>query len=270
MISYLLRTIEKKLTYISACKVRNIAQKVSGRNTRFGYDKASELFFATDMGINRYFGERERGFALYTRGFKYRSEQLIKSYCIENISIETGDTVVDCGANFGDLELCYKVIDKKINYIGFEPGPREFSALQKNIKSQNLYNLGLGDKDEKMYFYLQSASADSSFIEPLEYTEKLEVDVVTLDNVMIEKSFPKYIKLFKLEAEGYEPEILEGATNFIKRCRYIAIDGGPERGIKSEETFSFQAQFLIEHGFKLISLNFDRGAGLFINKNIDQ
>lgn len=268
MFPAILRHIENKLSPKYACIIRNFAQKISGRSARFGYDNETELFFAKDLGLKRFFGERARGFALYTRGLKFRSEQLIESYCLSEVKIKNSDVIVDCGANFGDLELHYKVSGKKIKYFGFEPAPREFLALQQNIPEGNLFNLGLSDHVGNLCFYLQSASADSSFIEPEKFTSKIKVEVVTLDKMAQEGVFPKMVKLFKLEAEGYEPEILKGAKEFIKRCEYIAIDGGPERGINSEETFSFQAQFLIDNGFKLISINFSRGSGLFVNDNV--
>ena len=68
----------------------------------------------------------------------------------------------------------------------------------------------------------------------------------------------------KLEAEGYEPEILLGAKDSIKNIDYIAIDGGYERGIKQEETFTILTNRLIENGFSIIFVNFKFGRALFI------
>ena len=40
----------------------------------------------------------------------------------------------------------------------------------------------------------------------------------------------KRIKFFKIEAEGAEPEVLEGSKNSLKIIDYIGVDGSHERG----------------------------------------
>ena len=64
-----------------------------------------------------------------------------------------------------------------------------------------------------MSFYLSSATGDSSLIEPASFTEKIDVRVTTLD-IFDQENNIKKCKLLKLEAEGSEPEILNGARNF--------------------------------------------------------
>ena len=71
----------------------------------------------------------------------------------------------------------------------------------------------------------------------------------------------------KLEAEGFEPEILLGAKDSIKYINYVAIDGGYERGIKQEETFTKLTNRLIESGFSIIFVNFKFGRALFNNNH---
>lgn len=71
------------------------------------------------------------------------------------------------------------------------------------------------------------------------------------------------VKLFKLEAEGFEPEILRGALAVLDRIEYVAIDGGYERGVDCEQTFSHQTNLLTEHGFKMLDVNLKWGRALF-------
>ena len=70
------------------------------------------------------------------------------------------------------------------------------------------------------------------------------IDQTTTLNKFFKKSKLGKIKLLKLEAEGYEPEILLGANKILDKIEYIAIDGGYERGKNSEETLSSQLNFL--------------------------
>ena len=75
------------------------------------------------------------------------------------------------------------------------------------------------------------------------------------------------VKLLKLEAEGFEPEILIGAGDRIKDIEYIAIDGGYERGIDEQQTFTTLTNFLINNSFEIADIYFPRYRALFKNLN---
>ena len=47
-----------------------------------------------------------------------------------------------------------------------------------------------------------------------------------LDNIFLDKK----IKLLKIDAEGSEPEVLNGTLGIIKNIEYISVDCGAERG----------------------------------------
>ena len=87
------------------------------------------------------------------------------------------------------------------------------------------------------------------------------------DALMKRNSRPERIALhllgFKLEAEGFEPEVLKGAQESIKLVQYVAIDCGPERYGKDTIVDCFN--MLFSHGFSLLFSNFERGTFLFIN-----
>ena len=58
--------------------------------------------------------------------------------------------------------------------------------------------------------------------------------------------------MLKLEAEGAEPEVLEGAISVLNSIDYVSADVGPERGIHEQETRDTVVNFLEAHGFELI------------------
>ena len=121
---------------------------------------------------------------------------------------------------------------------------------------------GLGNKIETKTFYLNERHADSSLIEPLSYSHKVEVEVTTLDALVDEYNLDK-IKLLKLEAEGYEPEIIEGSKKSLKKIEFIALDGGYERGTDGRETFSEICNVLLQNNFELIETNWNTHRALF-------
>jgi hypothetical protein len=76
----------------------------------------------------------------------------------------------------------------------------------------------------------------------------------------------KQIKLLKIEAEGFEPEILTGARGAFSIIEYISVDGGYERGLQSEQTFTAITNLLLNNDFEIIDIYFPWHRALFKNK----
>ena len=85
----------------------------------------------------------------------------------------------------------------------------------------------------------------------------------TLDNEI--DKIKKKIKLIKLEAEGFEPEILQGLKKYLNYVEYITIDCGFERGIKQESTITECTNYLIQNNFEMIDFGIPRIVTLFKN-----
>jgi hypothetical protein len=71
------------------------------------------------------------------------------------------------------------------------------------------------------------------------------------------------IRLVKLEAEGAEPEILDGMDETLKRVEFVAADMGPERGLEKANTVIDVSDRLFEKNFRLIAFNASRCTGLY-------
>ena len=260
-----IKIIELKGNYNISLFMRNTILMSKNLNLRFYYDKRIGLYYLKEFDITHYFANRIRGYGLYSNGIKNRVNSLVSSYDLTKIDFKEKDLVIDCGANYADLWIYLKSFIQENNYITFEPGKEEFQAICRNASKSRNYNIGLGKKNEVKKFYVNHLDADSSFIEPSEYSEIEEIKTTTLDKFISENDI-KSIKLLKLEAEGFEPEILLGSKKSLPKIQYIAIDGGYERGINKDETFSEQTNILMRNGFKMIAVNFNWGRALFENK----
>ena len=75
-----------------------------------------------------------------------------------------------------------------------------------------------------MRFYVNEEEADSSLVKPSNYTHHIDIKTTTLTHY-IKVNKIKRIKLFKLEAEGFEPEILEGSTKILHNRLYRSRRG---------------------------------------------
>lgn len=252
-----------------SCTLSNIRQTVMGRNIRFSYKKELDLFKVQSDNLTMYFNEKMRGLNTYSYGIKERALSLAETYSLNLVEFSDNDVIIDCGANYGDLYAWTLVNKIKLNYISFEPSPIEFKCIQLNCEGQQNNNIALSDSKGQFYFYVKSATGDSSLIEPAGgYEKKINTKTITLDSYL-ENYKIQEIKFFKLEAEGFEPEILQGSINSIKKIKYIGVDGSPERGKNKEWTIDFAKNFLIKNGFDLISLKSNNffAKALFKNKN---
>ena len=207
-----------------------------------------------------------RGSFYYLKGLDFKGKFLAEQYLIDDIVFQENDVVIDCGANFGDLYLFF--INKNINYYAYEPSPYVFNILKGNVKNQNIFNYALHkDNSKKIDFFLKDDTADSSTIEIKNYDKKITVSATTLDHE-IDKIIPKKIKLIKIEAEGAEPEVLEGLLKNLETVEYITIDVSYERGLKEESTLVDCSNYLIRNDFELIKFSqIPRLVVLFKNKN---
>jgi len=207
------------------------------------------------------FRHERQGHLAYLNGFRTRAQSLGNAYFLSGIDFKDGDVVFDCGANTGDLKLWFEVNGLAVEYVGFEPSPIEFSCLKKNVAPATVHNVGLWNDDGEMTFYVSSQGADSSLIEPPEFDEKITVATRKLAAFV-----DRRIKLLKLEAEGAEPEILEGLGDRLSEIEYVSADLGFERGLKAESTFVPVANYLMSRDFEMVDVGHKRICALFRNK----
>ena len=240
-----------------SCFLENLIAFLSNRKVRFSYDKLTKFYYATEGKLICTFINKQYGFWLYRNGIQARGEFLFSSYCLSSMDFEEGDVIIDCGANSGDLTLELKKRAPKVRYVGVEPNPEDFKVLKKNVdlETSEYVNKALGERNAVLNFYVCTENADSSLVEPPSYTEIIDVKVVRLDNLCNELGIKK-IKLLKLEAEGYEPEVLNGAAGVLNSIEYVAVDGGYERNKDSEQTLTRVTNFLLENNFKMVDIYF--------------
>lgn len=192
--------------------------------------------------------------------YKITFNKILESYCADSIVFENGDIVIDCGANVGEFNLALKELDINVEYIAFEPDIETFNCLKLNNPNSTVYNVGLSNENSLMKLFIDNDGGNTSF----SYfgTEKyVYAESKTLDSY----EFRKQIKLLKIDAEGFEPEVLEGAKNTLKNINFISVDYGAERGLNQETTIVDVNNFLYNNDFKLYKFSNHRLVGLYIN-----
>lgn len=214
----------------------------------------------------KFFGFRKQGLMAFANGISQRGYDIGNAYLLNEIDFKQGDLIFDIGANTGDLKIFFDNKNINIEYYGFEPGKIEFESLRKNNPKTNLFNIALGNNNHILPFYYNPEYGDSSLVEMKGYNDIYKVDVITLSYFIKSQNLTKSkIKLIKLEAEGYEPEILNGIDNFILNIEYISADLGFERGLDQTSTFLEAKNILIKRNFEIVSINKKRRVVLFKN-----
>jgi len=200
------------------------------------------------------------------KNFKYQLDLLYDSYLLNSIDIQKDDVIVDCGANVGELFLAVKEKNFDVTYIGFEPDKETYDCLKLNVKNEKniVHNIGLSNIEGSNNFYIDNEGGNSSFVD-FGTSHSIKVDTKTLDSFNIKEN----IKLFKIDAEGYEPEVLSGSKNTLKKTAFVSVDFGSERGANQNNTMVDVNNLLLQVGFELIELNDFRMIGLYKNKNYE-
>ena len=261
--SYLRRITKLKPSYF--CFLFNLRQFfILRKSTTFHFSKTQDLFYAKEKDITIYFFSPYRQARLYSRGIKKRLKNLASDYFINSIPLEDNDFIIDCGANIGEFHISLsKLSNKKLNYIGFEPSPKEFKCLSINASTQKCEQIALSNSSKKQKFYISSEEADNSLIEPKNFSNYIYIKTKRLDEIWSNTR----IKLLKIDAEGAEIELLEGCEGILNNIKYISIDLGPERGLNSIPTFREVIPFLINKGFTIEKISQKRYTFLFFNPN---
>lgn len=245
IISQYLRTT--KNSYIFSLFI-NIRSHIKQSGLRCKYIAKYKIYEVKINSEKKYASVNSRVLT-YLSGFSQRANYIANTYMLNLIDFRAGDLVVDCGANMGDLEYFLRRNLPKVDYIGYEPNPHDFSCLVRNVGISKCRNIGLWNVIGSIPFYVNDDHSSSSFIEPPEFRKIIKIPASTLNC-----EFPTTkIRLLKLEAEGAEPEVLQGASEILHNIDYISADVGPERGIDEEETRDFVVNFLIESGFELVN-----------------
>lgn len=151
-------------------------------------------------------------------------------YCAKEF-IKNDSVIIDAGANIGIFSLYASYLAPKGKIYSFEPVKSTFQILNKNIASNNLensifpYNLALGDKKGKAEIMTDSRSLlrgasiilDSDFLKNREsdFDKKESIEITTIDTFVKENNIAR-VDFIKIDTEGYEKQIIQGARNTIK------------------------------------------------------
>lgn len=224
--------------------------------------KLEDKFYVVCENTDKFYYTNKR-FTRMLGGINNFSEHLADDYMLNQISFNKDDTVIDCGSNVGELYPYFYNLFPEINFIAFEPDLEIYEALKKNFKFKNgmSYKFGLSDIDDKKELFIDSLGANTSLVKS-DSSKSYKIEVKPLDSFNF-----KNVKLIKIDGEGYEEEILNGAKETLKNTKYVTIDHGPEKGPNQLKTTPEVFLKLMNSGFEPVASSKLREITLFRNTN---
>lgn len=132
--------------------------------------------------------------------------------------------IIDVGANIGLSIIYFKTIYPNSKVIGFEPDPKIFDILTKNISAFNYENITLINKavwDSSTVLKFCLEGADGGRIVSNDEADKIvEVETVSLRS-FIEKN---EVDLLKIDIEGSETVVLEDIADVLKNVNRLFVE----------------------------------------------
>ncbi len=206
-----------------------------------------------------------------------------KEYFILNKFIKKNDNVIDVGANIGRYTFkISSIIGKKGTVFAFEPVSRIYLILISLIflkDSKNILPLNLALSNRSSFLFvapLKTVSKKNDFFKFDTYTGSKIIKKNNPNSYAIKLDdlpFSRKISFIKMDCEGYELEVLRGATKLIKKYKPNLLIEFTDKGLLmsfNHKHFGKQKKIiklLKDLGYIDINLNFKSRNKLFIHKN---
>lgn len=234
---------------------------IAGRESLQWFYEITHLFSLYGMGIGG-------GSSIHDSG-----ELLVMKHVANTLQNVDNFNIFDLGANIGDYALgAVNNFPKQCKVFCFEPVPSTFTTLKQNIADDpriECLNFGLGSCKSTVKVYTNPVNSCISSLykrqvahHEFEMQTVQEVQICTLDDFCTDRGIRR-IHLLKIDVEGHEMHVLQGAAGMIARnaIDYIQFEFGgcniDARTYFQDFYYLLSEQYeiyrILQHGLKKLS-----------------
>jgi len=190
--------------------------------------------------------------------FKFTPNEEERYNWIKGLNI---NTILDIGAWKGDSAVKFHSLFPEAKIYSFEPLKdcfEQLNLLSRKMSELKPFNFALGDQPSKMMMNRSSFSPSSSLLKmlathktffPFSADESVEeIEVRTLDSVCNEIEL-KHNVLLKIDVQGYEENVLNGALDTLKKIKIIIVELAFVQLYQGQPRFDKIYKLLSDHGF---------------------
>ena len=164
------------------------------------------------------------GSAIYWRGIHSYAEA-----CLIRRHLPAEGVFLDVGANQGELTLIAARHARRGRVVAFEPVPRWFAALEENVRRNGLdhvvaVNRALSDEETEVEMFTSGDAGAQGANEGLSSFHRRELRDVSVGRVRalpldlyVEREGLSRVDLIKIDVEGAERAVLQGARRTLER-----------------------------------------------------
>lgn len=136
--------------------------------------------------------------------------------------LQPGDLVLDVGANIGNHTVFFATV-AECSVISYEPMTEALALLRENIRLNRISSrvtvrpVAVGGTTG--HAAILSADKENLGATRLASDESGAIQLVSLDG----ESFPKKVRLIKIDAEGMDADVIRGATELLRKSRPFVV-----------------------------------------------
>jgi len=173
-------------------------------------------------------------------------------------------TVIDVGANVGQFAVASARIFPDVTVHSFEPEPTSLDKLRLNVRNLgcvHIYPVALGKESGEIMFHVNSHSHSSSILSlgkvhraafpRARQIYDIKVAMSKLDQELAVVSLEAPV-LLKLDVQGYELQVLEGASDTLRKVDYVLLETSFRPMYEGERTFMTVVRAMEGNGFEFL------------------
>ena len=178
------------------------------------------------------------------------------------------DLVVDVGAHEGEYALGLRALGYTAGVVSFEPQRVAHARLLRNSCGDASWiaapRMALGDTEGMVSLHISGHSLSSSILRMLPLHEEAlpasrctgveQVPIARLDHVLVPHLASARTVMLKIDTQGYEDRVIDGAIGVLERVAAIQIELSLVPLYEGQVLFDQMRTLLKQHGFQLFAL----------------